>query len=247
VRKLMGSMNLAKEELQFAREVDEVVCVSEKDAAALRMFCHAKKVCALETAISTIEFSDAFEHTHEYIAPELKQPIVLYIAYFGSETNITALKWYLNHVHFLISNALPEYKLHVVGRGDLSSFREYPSDNIKFIGEVPRLAPYIKEAKIGIAPALNGGGFRGKINQYSIYGVPVVASKIAARGLAYRDGHDIFIADNANLFAKQCIRLLRENDLNEEMGVRAREKAIARYTWGSKLNVIKKIYDLGVD
>jgi glycosyltransferase involved in cell wall biosynthesis len=246
MRKMLANIILAKEELMFARKADEVICVSEKDASSLRMFCHTRKVCALETAVSNIEFADAFDHRHEDITPELKQPIILYIAYFGSETNINALKWYLMNVHPLINNALPEYKLHVVGRGDLSIFKEYQSHSIEFIGEVPKLSSYIRGAKVGIAPAVNGGGFRGKINQYSIYGVPVVASKIAAKGLVYQDGLDIFITDQARLFAKQCIRLLRENDLNRAMGQRAREKAFAQYTWESKMDAIKKIYNLEV-
>jgi len=230
----------------FSRKADEVVCVSEKDASSLRMFCHATKVSSLETAVSNIEFPDVFDYRHEDIAPELKQPIILFIAYFGSQTNIDALKWYLTKVHPLINKALPEYKLHIVGRGDLSIFNEYQSGSIEFIGEVPTLAPYIREAKIGISPALTGGGFRGKINQYSIFGVPVVASALSAKGLIYQDGLDIFITNHARQFAKQCIRLLRENDLNREMGQRAREKAFAKYTWESRMDDIKKIYNLEV-
>jgi glycosyltransferase involved in cell wall biosynthesis len=243
---MIGNIIVAKEELIFARKADEVVCVSEKDASSLRMFCHTRKVCALETAVSNIEFTDAFDHRHEDIAPELKQPIILYIAYFGSETNINALKWYLINVHPLIKNAIPEYKLQVVGRGDLSIFKEYQSHSIEFIGEVPKLTPYIRGAKAGIAPAVSGGGFRGKINQYSIYGVPVVASTIAAAGLVYQDGIDIFITNQGRLFAEQCIRLLGDNDLNRAMGQRAREKAFAEYTWESRMAAIKKIYNLEV-
>jgi len=246
MRKMLRNIRLAKEELIFARKADEVVCVSEQDASPLRMFCPAGKVCALETAVSNIEFADAFARRHEDITPELKQPIILYVAYFGSETNIKALKWYLINVHPLITIALPEYRLQVVGRGDLSIFKEYQSHFIEFIGEVPKLTPYIRGAKVGIAPALSGSGIRGKINQYSIYGVPVVATKIAAKGLVYQDGLDIFITDQDRSFAKHCIRLLRENDLNRAIGQRAREKVFAQYTWESKMDAIKKIYNLEV-
>ena len=244
MQKMLRNIMLAKEELSFARRADEVVCVSEKDASSLRMFCRARKIRALETAISNIEFTDAFEHRYEDINPGRKQPIVLYIAYFGSETNINALKWYLVNVHPLISKTLPDYKLQVVGRGDLSVFKDYRSPSIEFVGEVPRLTPYIQNAKVGIAPALNGGGFRGKINQYAIYGVPVVASKIAAKGLVYQDKIDIFITDQDRVFAERCIRLLRDNDLNRAMGQKARNKAFAQYTWESKMDTIKKIYNL---
>ena len=76
--------------------------------------------------------------------------------------------------------------------------------------------------------------------------MPVVASTIAAKGLAYQDGLDIFITNQPRLFADRCIRLLQENELNQAMGQKAREKAFARYTWESRIDVIKKIYHLEV-
>ncbi len=234
----------AWKEIEFARKADEVVCVSAKDAASLRWFCKSGKVRALETGISQFEFVDAFEQRNDAIRPEGKQPVVLYVAYFGSATNINALKWFLTQVHPFIHAAHPDYRLQVVGRGDISAFNGYASDYVELVGEVPKLAPYLQAAKVGIAPALSGGGFRGKINQYAIYGVPVVASGIAAEGLAYQDGHDIFIADQARQFAERCIRLLCENDLNKTMGQRARERVFTQYTWESRMDAIKEIYHL---
>ena len=113
-----------------------------------------------------------------------------------------------------------------------------------FVGEVRSLKPYILEAKVAIAPALGGSGFRGKINQYSIFGVPCVASPIAANSLAYQDGHDISIADEPGLFAERCIELLKDNSLNESMGKRARETCFEEYTWESKRKIISDIYGL---
>ena len=43
VGKMQRHLLLAKEEMTFSRKADEVVCVSEKDASSLRMFCHATK------------------------------------------------------------------------------------------------------------------------------------------------------------------------------------------------------------
>ncbi len=244
LRELLKKMMLAWEEINIARKADEVVCVSETDASSLRIFCPAKKISALETAVSNLEFADAFDRRYDVLTPEQKQLVILYIAYFGSETNINALKWYLINVHPMISAAVPEYKLQVIGRGDLSAFKEYQSRSVELVGEVPQLTPYICSAKVGIAPALSGGGFRGKINQYSLYGVPVVASTISAQGLAYQNGLDIFAADDSKLFAQQCVRLLRDNELNKEMGRKAREKVFANYTWETKIEAIMKIYDL---
>jgi len=242
LRNIIAGIKSAAEEIVFASKVDEVVCVSRLDASLLRFICQTKKINYLETAISNIEFSNAIGNKTEVLMPEHKKNTILYVAYFGSETNIVALKWYLENIHSLIKKAVPEYKLQIVGRGDLTIFNDYQSDSIEFVGEVPTLAPYIGAAKVGIAPALGGSGFRGKINQYAIFGVPSVASSVSAKGLAYEDGIDIYIADEPDIFANRCIRLLMDNQLNKTMGQQAREKAFSEYSWESKIDAIRKIY-----
>jgi len=244
LKKFIRSIKSAAEEIVFSVNADEVVCVSRSDASILRLLCRSKKINYLETAISSIEFSDAMEKGYGIINPEAKECSVLYVAYFGSETNVNALKWFIDYVHPLIKEIVPEYKLKVVGRGDLSTFDDYQDNSIDFIGEVPNLSPYIQSAKVGIAPALSGAGFRGKINQYSIFGVPSVVSPVSAKGLAYVDGVDIYIAEAPDVFADRCIRLLKDNELNKSMGRRAKELAISKYSWESKLDAIKKIYSL---
>ena len=112
------------------------------------------------------------------------------------------------------------------------------------VGEVPDIAPYIEKSALGIAPALGGAGFRGKINQYAICGLPSVVSPIAAEGLAYKDGIDIFMAENPVLFSRRCVELLADASLNELMGRRARETCLANYTWESKWKAIAAIYTL---
>lgn len=244
LRKIIVGFKSAVEEIVFASKADEVVCVSKTDASLLRMICRSKKINFLETAISNIEFADAINNHSDELKPESKEHTILYVAYFGSETNVIALKWYLENIHSLIIKSVPEYKLQIVGRGDLSTFNDYQSDSIIFVGEVPHLAPYIETAKVGIAPAVGGSGFRGKINQYAIFGVPSVVSSISAKGLDYEDGVNIYITDEPDVFAERCIRLLKDNELNKKIGQKARQKAISQYSWESKIDAIRKIYAL---
>ncbi len=245
LRKKVASLRYAAEELYFLPKVDEVVCVSKSDAAFLRAVTSEKHICGLETGVSQYEFSDAL--SSDYITtPASSRPLrVLYVAYFGSETNVNALRWYLNNVHGLIKKEVPKYIFTVVGRGDLASFSDYTDLSIEFVGEVPTLAPNIQEARVGIAPALGGSGFRGKVNQYSVLGIPSVVSSIAFKGLSYQNGVDIFIADSPENFADKCIQLLVNVELNDKMGNAARKRCLDRYTWQSKWENISKIYELG--
>lgn len=241
---LLAQFKTAYEEISFCRNADYVVCVSRTDAAFIRAVGGGRKVHAIETGISPLEFPEAWaeEFTRDPASMHSRQ--IIYVAYFGSQTNVNALMWYLQEVHPRIAKAVTDYKLVVVGRGDLSLFETYRGPQVELVGEVPTLAPYIKSAKLGIAPALGGSGFRGKVNQYAVLGIPAVVSPIALQGLAYRDGESVFIADDPQEFADRCICLLTDDELNDRMAHEARKLCMKRYSWESKWPKISDAYGL---
>ena len=233
------SSHKAIEEAQICRLVDLTVCVSEKDRAAI-VECAPGNVTAIETGISHIEFSDL-------PAPAaVSDPIVIFVAYFGSLTNRKALQWYLKEVHPKILAAVPEYELQIVGRGDISDIFTEERLGVRYIGEVERLAPHICAAAVGIAPALNGSGFRGKVNQYARLGVPCVATALAADGLAYTHGTSIMVADGPDDFADCVVTLLTDGETRQRMGAAAAEICSAVYGWEAKWPAIAAAFDLPV-
>jgi SAM-dependent methyltransferase/glycosyltransferase involved in cell wall biosynthesis len=242
--KAAGSIRSGIEEIAFVQKADQVVCVSRTDAAFLKTIAGGRKVIGLDTGISTLEFAEAFDASF-VTTPAAKRPCnVLYLAYLGSETNVTALFWYLDYVHPIIKAKVPGYTFSVAGRGDLTPFQKYRDASVKFVGEVPTIAPVIKQARVAIAPALSGSGFRGKVNQYAILGCPSVISPISHRGLRYRDGETVFVAEKPELFAERCIQLLTDFKLNDRMGLAARELCLQQYSWISKWPIIRACYGL---
>ena len=226
-------------ELRFVFSADEVICVSNGDAKVLRCFRWWGGVSAIETGVSPLEFPESLGV--EVPARKLEQVRrVVFVAYFGSATNMEALNWYLSEVHPLILKAVPEYRFHVVGKGiEPGAIR---ADSVDVVGEVDNIEPSLKGAWVGIAPALSGAGLRGKINQYAIAAVPCVASTLAAQGFAYRDGESISLAGNAPAFAMHCIRLLSYPLKNMEMGLAARQVCLANYVWEAKIGQISQLY-----
>jgi glycosyltransferase involved in cell wall biosynthesis len=241
---IASALRFAAEEISFSLKADEVICVSHSDAALLRIITSSRRVRGLDTGISRVEFSEALSSSFISSSASERSLRILFIAYFGSETNVNALRWYLDNVHPIVKANVPDYIFTVVGRGDLTAFSKYIDSSVEFVGEVPFIAPHIKDARIGIAPALSGSGFRGKVNQYAVLGVPCVASPIAFKGLAYQDGINIFVAETPAEFADKCIVLLTDELINDRMGQAARQLCMERYTWESKWPDIREIYKL---
>lgn len=242
--KIATSLRLAAEEIGFTLKADEVVCVSRADAAFLRAVTLSRRIRGVDTGVSQFEFAEALAPGFTVTSAADRPCRVLYVAYFGSETNVVALRWYLEHVHPLIKARVPGYMLTVIGRGDMSPFARYRDSSTEFVGEVAALAPHIQQARVGIAPALGGSGLRGKVNQYAVLGVPCVVSPIAFKGLTYQDGASIFIAETPETFAERCISLLTDLDLNDHMGGAARKHCLEHYSWPSKWGTLRRIYKL---
>lgn len=239
-QRMAEQMDISRRELALCRAVDEVVCVSRPDADYLRGVTDLGTVTALETGVSTLEFG-ALEPASD---ASRASKTVVFVAYFGSPTNLEALDWYVREVHPRIKAAVPDYRFDVVGRGDLSAYLGIDDPSLNIVGEVPSVGPYIARAALGISPALSGAGFRGKINQYALLGLPTVASPIAAEGFAYRHGVDILVAPDAGSFAESCIRLLTDPDMNKRLAEAAGRTCQAQYSWAVREGAIRSIYGI---
>lgn len=231
-------------EAQIMSNVDLTICVSEADAAFLARVSGNNAVNYYPTGLSFIEFSRELAADYQPPAVASKQRRLVFAAYFGSETNRAGLAWFLKDVHPKIVKAVPGYDLAVVGRGDTSSLESLADKSVHFIGEVPNLSPVLEQAMCGLVLALSGSGFRGKINQYALCGVPAISTSLGATGLSYLDGEDIAIADGADAFAQACIDLLMDEKRVERMAAAARRRALHHYSWDAIWPRVAALYDL---
>jgi glycosyltransferase involved in cell wall biosynthesis len=244
VRDVLVVIRSTLDELRIVSSADETVCVSDADAAFLQKLAPWRRIGSMPTGLSDSEFADQLAPDFQPTPPSAKPQRLVYAAYFGSNTNRVGLAWFLDHVHPHILCHCPDYKLAVVGRGDLSTFIESKPENVTFIGEVPVMPPVLAQARAGLALALHGSGFRGKINQYAVCGLPAVSTSLGITGLAYTPGVDILTADDPQEFALSCVRVLTDNAYADEVALKARATALANYRWDANREKICQIYRL---
>lgn len=231
---------LAVQEVRYVRAADLVITVSEPDQATLRWIKPHGSVACIPTGFSPVEFLDV---TPSY---ELStEPVVVFFAYFGSKSNREALVWYCREVHPRLAAMVDNYVLRVVGRGlDQELIDACTVAGVEFIGQVEYIRDGLRDAAVGIAPALSGAGVRGKIHHYAVSGIACVASPLANEGLEYNDGISIFLARDSIEFANACASLLQDKLLRARIGRRAREVCLTHYTWDSLKNRIEAAYKL---
>lgn len=240
--KFFSLVHRGVDELRIMQKVDHTVCVSDADAGFLAHICGSSKVNYFPTGLSLTEFKTELDPKFAPTPVEKKHNRLVFAAYFGSETNVMGLEWYLKNIHERVLAAVPDYDLAVVGRGDTTKLQNLRAKSVRFIGEVPVLSPVLQQAKAGLVLAINGSGFRGKINQYSICGLPTVSTNLGATGLSYLAGEEIVLADEPEDFAAACIEILKNNKRTQRIAEAARKRAGATYTWDAIWGRIASLY-----
>ncbi|MEM3396044.1 MAG: glycosyltransferase family 4 protein [Thermoplasmata archaeon] len=113
-------------------------------------------------------------YTRKYADP--KNIVFMGSTYFA---NIEAVE-FINNV---LAVEMPEYQFHLIG--EAGKHIKKPRKNVQVHGFVPKTVKQtiLEKCGIAIAPIFHGSGICGKIIEYMAYGLPVVCTPLAFRGL----------------------------------------------------------------
>jgi glycosyltransferase involved in cell wall biosynthesis len=95
---------------------------------------------------------------------------------------------------------------------------------------VEDLAPLYKGADAAVVPVRAGGGTRIKILEAFAHGVPVVTTSLGAEGIEAADDVHLLFADDAEAFARACVRLKDTPQLAARLAAQAADLLAARHT-----------------
>ena len=111
-------------------------------------------------------------------------------------------------------NVLDRHPVSIVGPGLDDEARSYAPTlaNVKMIGWVPSVEPYLDEARVAVAPMLQGGGApRWEILRSIVRGTPVVTTTVGVHGLGVTSGEHVILADVPGAFARAVGSVLTEH------------------------------------
>ncbi|HWJ30836.1 MAG TPA: glycosyltransferase family 4 protein [Gaiellaceae bacterium] len=150
---------------------------------------------------------------------------VLFAADFTYTPNRDAFAYLASEVLSELLTVAPEARLVVTGRG---SDGLGPDPRIDLLGFVDDLAAVYRSVDCVVVPLRFGGGSPLKFVEALAYGVPVVATSVAARGLDVVDGVHFLRADGSRRLAELTAQALKEP--NHELRAAARGLAEQEYS-----------------
>jgi len=118
----------------------------------------------------------------------------------------------------------------VGGAAEEARLLHAPDQGVNVVGPVPDVRAYMEEADVFVVPLRMGSGTRLKILEALAAGLPVVATSIAAEGLALPDGV-ILIGDTVDAIASHVNVLLNDVSLRTRMSVAGRRHIEEHFSW----------------
>ena len=131
----------------------------------------------------------------------------------GHPPNTDAVRYFVKNLFPKILQKLPECRLFVVGSQPPESIRNLASERVIITGFVESLEEYYEKCRVFVAPIRFMAGVSLKLVEAMSYGIPTVASSIAASGLNLRDGEETLIGKEDEDFINKVVQLYENETL----------------------------------
>jgi sugar transferase (PEP-CTERM/EpsH1 system associated) len=148
--------------------------------------------------------------------------------------NIDAVRYFCGEILPLVRREVPQTRFYIVGLNPPAEVRhlgEIPG--VVVTGTVPDVRPYYKRASVCVAPLRIGRGVQNKVLQAMAMGLPVVASRVAYRGLEAQPGKHLLVEDDQRAFAARVVALLKNPGERHAMGRQARAFVEGNHAWAA--------------
>jgi glycosyltransferase involved in cell wall biosynthesis len=196
---------------------DGVLAVSQKEADLINDFVGDPTLaCTLPLSSGSTPSSIPFAERRG----------ILFVGFFRFSPNISAVEYLCKEILPRLDPALlDEHPVYIVGDGLDETVRSFGRHlpQVRMVGWVPSLLPYLQRARITVVPLLYGAGTKGKLIQALIVGTPSVSTTVGIEGLDLRDGEHVLVADDPVAFASAMARLLRDEALWQRLARQGRD------------------------
>lgn len=168
---------------------------------------------------------------------DLGPDLILFMGSYAYPPNREAIDFLVTAVMPRVLADYPSARLAVIG-GAIPYQRSW----LRTPGLLPdgELPAFVRCCAVSAAPVFSGSGTRLKILESLAAGVPVVASRKGAEGLALQPEVEIELAETPGDFASALLALLRDPERRRRLGAAGQERVASHYDWTRLVPVLER-------
>ena len=210
-------------EMNAYAAADGVLTVSDKEAALVNDITGNPRLAVAvpdheDQGLSAVPFHD--------------RRGIVFLGNFRHPPNQDAVEHLLGDILPLVPlQLLQEHPVHIVGNGISSELveRARGRDDVRIVGWVPSVDPYLQHARLSVLPLRYGAGTKRKLIQSLLIGTPTVSTRIGVEGLALTSGEHVLVSDEPAEFADALVRLATDESLWSLLQQQARARMVSAH------------------
>lgn len=202
---------------------DQVVVLADADAKALRMLQPNLPLRVIPNGVDIAYFSPSGQ--------DPDQPTITFVGNYEYEPNLDAALRLAKRIFPYIQQRVPRAKLLLVGRAPPESLRALASESIQVTGPVVDVRPYLDRTLIFVSALRIGAGLKNKLLEAMAMQKAIVATPLSCEGIAVKHEQHLLIAESSDDIARAVVRLVKDGELRQRLGIAGRELVEKQYTW----------------
>jgi glycosyltransferase involved in cell wall biosynthesis len=167
---------------------------------------------------------------------------MIFTGLMGYRPNVDGAVYFVHEILPHILRVRPDATFTIVGAAPAEEVTRLAGPNVRVVGEVPDVRPYLAAAAVSVVPLRMGSGTRLKVVEGLAMGKAIVSTSLGCEGIAVRDGEHLLVADEPLAFARSVLRLLDDSDAAAALGRRGRELAVDQYDWAASAQQLETFY-----
>jgi sugar transferase (PEP-CTERM/EpsH1 system associated) len=229
-------------ERDIAARAEASIFVTRQEAD---LFCAAapecaKRVLAIRNGVDTEYYSPA----HDFASPFLPdERAIVFTGAMDYWPNVDAVLWFAREVLPRIRERDGSARFYVVGMNPEAAVRALASDVSTVVtGRVADVRPYLKHARVVVAPLRVARGIQNKVLEAMAMAKPVVATASTAAALSAQRGVELEVASEPLEFAERVLALM-DPERALRMGTLARSSVLSDCSWPASYAKLDELLD----
>lgn len=224
-------------ENEIAEQFDHSLFVSPQEANLFKQQIPEKVAAKVSGMLNGVD-SEFFDPQNSGIQALDEAVDVVFTGAMDYWANIDAVIWFSAKVWPLVKAKYPKATFFVVGGNPSPQIKALDGQlDIKVTGRVVDVRPYIRRAKVVVAPLQIARGLQNKVLEAMSMAKPIVATIMAIEGIEARND-EIRICDNAQAFSQHVIDYLKQSTCADN----SRKWILDNLQWQSSLARLPNLF-----